>query len=142
MFDPPDGQGWRGVMTNPTAPLEPYNPEKRRDVFGIFDDSLALLNTSRRELRRLLDLLEEEEDRPPGKSISDRCIQLERALTTVIQTEAKFYEWHAKHARALRGEDPHEEPDFEAVRFEIGCRIARIRDCCAEPGFPEEPEQG
>lgn len=93
----------------------------------LHDDSFTLLRSIRRSLAHLLRQIESG-DVGALKGLMGRTGELEKALRLAIETEVKFTEWKAQYDRSLA----ENEIDFEAVRFEIGCRLARIRDCCDE----------
>lgn len=93
----------------------------------LHDDSFVLLRSIRRSLAHLLRQIETG-DVGALKGLMGRTGELEKALRLAIETEVKFTEWKAQYDRSLS----EHEIDFEAVRFEIGCRLARIRECCDE----------
>ena len=98
----------------------------------LHDDSFILLRSIRRSLAHLLRQIETG-DVGALKGLMGRTGELEKALRLAIETEVKFTAWKAQYDRALS----EHEIDFEAVRFEIGCRLARIRECCDEGALPE-----
>jgi hypothetical protein len=52
--------------------------------------------------------------------------ELESALRRVFETEQKYDDWQRK---SRGGQEP-DAIDFDAIRVQIGCRLARLRDCC------------
>jgi len=88
-------------------------------------DSFALLALVR---SGLADLLQQILDGDVGafKELAEKRGELEKALKRVFEAEDQFNEWYAREAdQGLPG-----DIDFDAVREEIGCRLARIRKCC------------
>jgi hypothetical protein len=57
-------------------------------------------------------------------------IDLERAVARIMEAERAWNDWNNRPGGA--GDHPAAggEIDFDAVRHEIGCRLARLRECC------------
>ncbi len=90
-------------------------------------DSVVLLTSVRSGLADLLKaILEGDADSP--KDLADKQADFEKALRRVFEAEDRFNDWYSKST----GDSLGGEIDFDAVRQEIGCQLARIRDCCAE----------
>lgn len=90
-----------------------------------FDDGVELLSAVR---HTLADLLRAVRDGSPAalKEVVNKQSELESALKRVFDAEQKYNDWNAKHSGlAAPG-----EIDLDAVRDQIGCRLARIRECC------------
>ncbi len=64
------------------------------------------------------------------RDISAKHRELETALMRAIETEQKYHDWKAKRD----GQKGHRPDDFDldAARHQIGCRLARLRECCRE----------
>ena len=116
--------------SNDHPPARPDAPDA--SAAGLHTDSLVLLRSVRRSLAHLLEQVALGEV-GALKEMIGRTGELEKSLRLAIETEVKFTEWKAQYDRALSDN----EIDFEAVRFEIGCRLARIRECCDEGQLSE-----
>jgi hypothetical protein len=90
------------------------------------DDARKLLTSVRRTLAGLLESVREGQG--SLSEIVKKHGELETALTRVFQTEQKYNDWLAKRS----GDLAPGEIDFEALRDEIGCRLARLVECCQE----------
>lgn len=57
-------------------------------------------------------------------------IDLERAVARIMEAERAWNDWNNRTGGA--GDHPAAggDIDFDAVRHEIGCRLARLRECC------------
>lgn len=100
----------------------------RADPAELFDDSLLLLTSVRATLARLLAQLVAG-DAQAMREIGPKHAELESVLRRAIETEQKYNDWHSKQAGRLAAG----EIDFDRARYEIGCRLARLRACCG-PG--------
>lgn len=67
------------------------------------------------------------------RDVSAKQKQLENALSSALRLEIEFND---KFGTGLA----EGEIDFEQVRFDIGCRLARLRRCCREEGLSEGPD--
>lgn len=92
----------------------------------LFEDCIGLLTSVR---STLADLLEDVQTGGFGavKDLVGKQSELEQALRRAMETEQKFNEWQAKQ----RGDLAPDEIDFDTLRRDIGCRLDRIRSCCA-----------
>ncbi len=98
------------------------------DLKKYLKDTIALLTAVHREVAAIL-VRAREGDTGAVHELTDRNGELEDALLRVMKAEQKLDEWNDRStgygARSRGG-----EIDFDAVRHEIGCRLARIRECC------------
>ena len=65
-----------------------------------------------------------------GSALKDAVLkqsELESALKRVFDAEQKYHDW----AKRNGGSDA-SDIDYDAIRDQIGCRLARLRDCCQE----------
>lgn len=88
-------------------------------------DSIVLLVSVRSGLAVLLQQIIDG-DVGAFKELAEKQSELEKALKRVFEAEDRFNEWYARETDQGRPGDI----DFDAVRHEIGCRLARIRECC------------
>jgi hypothetical protein len=97
----------------------------QEDIELNFRDALTLLRSVRRTLSNLLDRVQDEE---PGalKELGLKQAELETALKRAFEAEERYNAWHAKNSGLANAC----EIDFDALRQEITCRLARIRECC------------
>lgn len=95
------------------------------DVGLLYRQSLILLSSVRDTLAEELARIASG-DPVSLKGLTSKQSELEQALRRAFETEQKFHDWNAKrstgHAAA--------EIDFDQVRYEIGCRLARLSSCC------------
>ena len=98
-----------------------------------FHDSISLMRSVRSTLS---DLLSEIADSAGGgggggsgtlREIGLKHAELETALKRAFEAEAKYDDWQAKQAKESGGG---EAIDYVALREDIACRLARLRDCC------------
>jgi len=98
------------------------------DLNKYLKDTIALLTAVHREVATVL-VRAREGDPAAVHELAARNGELEDALLRVMKAEQKLDEWNDRstgHGARSRGG----EIDFDAVRHEIGCRLARIRECC------------
>ena len=95
------------------------------DAARLYDESLILLSSVRSTLAGLLRRVSEG-DATVLKELVAKQAELEFALKRAFETEQRFNDWKAKHDRSSWSD----EIDFDTVRHEIGCRLARLRSCC------------
>ena len=91
-----------------------------------FHDSLTLMRAVR---ETLADLLSEASGGGSLRDVGLKQAELETALKRAIEAEAKWDEWQAKQAGEEGGDAP---VDYVALREDIACRLARLRDCCQD----------
>jgi ABC-type transporter Mla subunit MlaD len=98
------------------------------DLKQHLQDTLALLTAVHSDVARLLDQIR---DGNPGTAaeLAARDSELESALLRVMKAEQRLNEWNGQTPGGA-GNTGHDDIDFDALRHEIGCRLARIRDCC------------
>jgi len=106
---------------------DPSDTSTPEDYQQLFDESVLLLSSVRGTLADLLKGLVQ------GKTVNLRDVvakqaELEAALRRAFETEQKFHDWKSKHGRS--GGADAAEIDFDAARYEIGCRLSRLRACC------------
>ena len=91
-----------------------------------FRDAMTLLRSVR---ITLADLLEQVVEGGHGalKELGAKQADLETALRRAFDAEARWNEYQGKQAGPVAG-----EIDFDSIRHDIGCRLARLRDCCQE----------
>lgn len=103
----------------------------------LLKDCTDLLSSVRHTLSDLL--REVRGDNPEAlRELAEKQSQLETALTRVFAAELKYNDWKAKQD----GTRPDHEFDLAAARFDIGCRLARLRECCAEGLVSERADAG
>ena len=90
-------------------------------------DSVVLLTSVRSGLADLLRAILAGDAETP-KDLADKQADFEKALRRVFEAEDRFNDWYSK----TTGDTVFGEINFDAVRQEIGCQLARIRDCCAD----------
>jgi hypothetical protein len=91
-------------------------------------DAVTLLASVRSSLGDLLRTVESGEATGGDlKAIAEQQALLQRALEKVQDAEKKYYDWIVRNG----GHDP-ADIDYDAIRDQIGCRLARLRDCCQE----------
>ena len=98
---------------------------RANEAARLYDESLILLSSVRSTLAALLRRVSEG-DATALKELVAKQAELEFALKRAFETEQRFNEWKAKHDRSSWSDDI----DFDSVRHEIGCRLARLRSCC------------
>ncbi|SHJ10972.1 hypothetical protein [Wenxinia saemankumensis] len=103
----------------------------------LLDESLALLRSVRKSVRRVLDAVEDETGEFTIRDLVQKAGELEQSLRMALQIEIRFNEWRERHDGTYLAPD---EIDFDAVRADLGCRIARLRQCCQDRRGPEGPE--
>ncbi len=93
-----------------------------------FQDALTLLSSVRTTLSHLLS---EVADGGAGtlRDVGVKQAELESALKRAFEAEAKYNEWQAKQGGEGTGDA---EIDLVALRQDIACRLARLRDCCQD----------
>lgn len=101
----------------------------REEIEENFADALSLLRSVRRTLSRLLDEVEDGDPRLL-KEVVGKQGELESALKRAFEAEEKYNAWHARNQGAVN--PPASEIDFDALRAEIACRLATLRECCGE----------
>lgn len=96
------------------------------DVARLRADAVLLLRSVR---ATLADLLRDLVDGAPGlKEVTAKQAELETALKRAFDAEQKYHDWLDRdRSRLAPG-----EIDLDAVRAEIGCRLHRLRSCCAD----------
>jgi len=90
------------------------------------DDGALLLRSVRHTLAELLRSASAGQG-GALREVGGKQSELESALKRVFDAEQKYHDWNAKHS----GHAGPGEIDLDAVRDQIGCRLARIRECCA-----------
>ena len=97
----------------------------QEDIEQNFSDALSLLRSVRRTLSGLLDRVQDDE---PGalKEVGIKQAELETALKRAFEAEERYNARHAKNSGVANAC----EIDFDALRQEVACRLARIQDCC------------
>lgn len=95
------------------------------DAARLYDESLILLTSVSGTLAALLRRVSEG-DATALKELTAKQAELEYALKRAFETEQRFNDWKAKQDRSSWSD----EIDFETVRYDIGCRLARLRSCC------------
>ena len=95
-------------------------------------ERLAEVDLLSREIRQLLQQMiaafKMGED-VPLKEILNKLNQLHAAHLQVVAAEERF---HAK-----LGDDPDEDAiDYDAIRFDVGCQLDRLRQALMAEGFP------
>jgi Skp family chaperone for outer membrane proteins len=100
-----------------------------QDAAEHFADALTLLRSVRRTLS---DLLTRVEDGETGllKEVGLKQAELESALKRAFEAEEKYNAWAEK--QGARTALPAGHLDLDAVRHDIACRLARLRECCQE----------
>ncbi|ARO14264.1 hypothetical protein BVG79_00912 [Ketogulonicigenium robustum] len=88
-------------------------------------DAMVLVRSVRTSLA---DMLAELSAGNPGplREIAPKHSELESALRRAFETEQKFNDWTAKFTGGQDGETL----DYDAIRDEISCRLARLGPCC------------
>ncbi|WP_210527508.1 hypothetical protein [Rubellimicrobium arenae] len=99
----------------------------QEDIELNFRDALTLLRSVRRTLSDLLDRVSDDE---PGllKDIGLKQSELETALKRAFEAEEKYNAWHERHSGVTNAC----EIDFDTLREELACRLARLRECCED----------
>ncbi len=101
------------------------------DVGGVAklkQDSVTLLASVRSSLGDLLAVIDSGGFTGDDlKALTDQQALLQRALDKVQDAEKKYYDWIVRHG----GHDP-ADIDYDAIRDQIGCRLARLRECCQQ----------
>jgi len=90
---------------------------------------IAALVARARDMGTILD----QEDTPGGgttKRIVRAQIELERAVARILEAERAWHEWNDGPGREGGQTGKGGDIDFDATRHEIGCRLARLRECC------------
>ncbi len=101
----------------------------------LFDDCMLLLASVRSSLADLLREVREGNGDTLRQLVLTQA-ELEIALRRAIETEQRFNVWNEKNAvtakDAAKGgtRAGGDEIDLDAVRYDIGCRLARLRACC------------
>lgn len=95
------------------------------DTARLYEESLILLSSVRGTLAALLRRVSEG-DATALKELTAKQAELEFALKRAFETEQRFNDWKAKQDRTAWSD----EIDFDMVRHDIGCRLARLRSCC------------
>jgi hypothetical protein len=93
---------------------------------GEADDARLLLTKVRRTLADLLRAAADGEGAALGQ-ITLKQSELESALKKVFEAEQRYHEWTRNH-----GGGTADDIDYDAIRHQIGCRLARLRDCCQD----------
>jgi len=129
VFASPAAPGRKVPTTTKVTGMSDQQDRAAQDAAAVkehFDDGVELLSAVR---HTLADLLRAMREGSPGalKDVVTKQIELESALKRVFDAEQKYNDWNAK----LSGLAAPGEIDLDAVRHQIGCRLARIRDCCA-----------
>ncbi len=57
-------------------------------------------------------------------------VDLERAVARIMEAEQTWNDWNNRTGGADGQPAAGGDIDFDAVRHEIGCRLARLRECC------------
>lgn len=96
-----------------------------RDAEELYEASLILLSSVRATLADLLRRVSAG-DGSALRELTAKQAELEFALKRAIETEQKFNDWKSKSD----GRAAADEIDFDMVRHDIGCRLARLRSCC------------
>ena len=100
-------------------------------------DAVALLTTVRKSVATLLDaVMLDADSHPDVRELTVRTGEYEKAIRVYLEIQLRLDELFAKHAGVIAAY----EIDFDDVRHTIGCRLDRIRQCCAEDGIPGEPD--
>jgi hypothetical protein len=106
------------------SPIEKPDDHPER----VRDDARMLLSSVR---ATIADLLRDVRggDASALKELGIKQSELETALKRAFEAEARHHDWLAKQpgAEAAPG-----EMDLDAVRRDIACRLARLRECCQE----------
>ena len=99
----------------------------------LIDDTVTALTSVRETLADLL-RAEQRDRRGSIREISAKLKELESALVRAIDTEQKYHDWKSRRDGATdrRGGGRDDDLDLDAVRSQIGCRLARLRECCRE----------
>ncbi|ADO42292.1 hypothetical protein [Ketogulonicigenium vulgare] len=105
--------------------LHPPNLAPNQDIQRQLRDAMVLLLSVRGSLA---DMLAELSAGNPGplREIAPKQSELETALRRAFDTEQKFNDWYAKFAKGTADDTL----DYDAIRDEIGCRLARLNPCC------------
>jgi hypothetical protein len=64
------------------------------------------------------------------KRIARAQIELERAVARILEAEQAWNDWNSGSGAAGHQPGAGGDIDFDAARHEIGCRLARLRECC------------
>jgi hypothetical protein len=62
--------------------------------------------------------------------LAQKQIELERAVARILEAEKAIHDWLDRTGGTRGGAGPQGDIDFDAVRYEIGCRLSRLRECC------------
>lgn len=89
-------------------------------------DSVLLLTSVRSTLAALLRAVVASGG--PTKEVMTKQLELESALKRAFDAEQKYHDWLDKSRDRLAPG----EIDLDAIRTEIGCRLHRLRSCCAD----------
>jgi hypothetical protein len=102
------------------------------DVTGspeeLFRASIRLLTSVRETVELRLTLFQAEDPVSGVQDLLKKTGELEQALRSAIELERRFHDWKAKTEPGESADDI----DFDRVREDIRCRLARIRDCRGE----------
>ncbi len=110
-------------MTDMTRPPDGGDEARLKE----FHDAWKLLVSVRSTLADLLAEAAEGNTTELGEIVKKHG-ELQTALNRVFEMEKKWNDWHAKQSAGLRPGDI----DFNAVRQELSCRLARLRACCRD----------
>lgn len=98
----------------------------------LFDDCMLLLASVRSSLADLLREVQDGNGEAVRQLVTTQS-ELEIALRRAIETEQKFNVWNEKQSAAAHdagGAGRDGDIDLDAIRYDIGCRLARLRACC------------
>lgn len=102
-------------------------PEERMsrtaELLQSLEASIRGLRQAAEDLRKQIGTGEDADLAGAGKQLG----QLEGLIRSCQKVETSFVEQHHRQAGIVRGGYA---LDLERARFEIGCRLARLRTCC------------
>ncbi|GGL62354.1 hypothetical protein [Wenxinia marina] len=124
-------------MTETDEARDDRSASDEAELAGLRRDAIALLESVRTSVRTLLDGVKDDAaSHPDVRELTARTAEYEKAIRIYLEIQTRLDELFAKHARVIAAY----EIDFDAVRHDIGCRLARIRECCAEGDVPGDPD--
>ncbi|SLN59666.1 hypothetical protein [Pseudooctadecabacter jejudonensis] len=96
------------------------------------EEARQLQRNINRTLKAVLDLVESG-DLGEIDKLPKQMAQLNNVFAETRKKEAEF---NGQFGTGLADGDI----DFDAVRYQIGCRLRRIRKCCRSQGVPQKPD--